>query len=108
VNDIDLKMVEFYNLDAHYYTSDNDMLGQRNYFKNDPMAEQADPTIDVRTLESSAHDLLRMKRDLQKSEEEEISRDLSNVIPSDSFDEVVFKIFEQVKSYNNRLSEFNK
>lgn len=27
---------------------------------------------------------------------------------SDSFEENAFKIFEQVKNYNNRLSQYNK
>ena len=63
---------------------------------------------DVIAMEASAHDLLSMKREMQEREAKEISRDLSNVLQSDSFEELAFKIFEQLKGYNNRLSEFNK
>jgi hypothetical protein len=38
----------------------------------------------------------------------EIKKDISNVLLEDSFEETVFKIFEHIKAYNNRLADFNK
>jgi hypothetical protein len=37
VNDIDLKMIDFFNLDAHYYNDPafQDQLHERDYFRND-------------------------------------------------------------------------
>jgi hypothetical protein len=59
-------------------------------------------------LAAEAKDLLAMKREVEKAERVEIASDLSNVIETESFDETLFKVFEQLKAYNNRLSTFNK
>lgn len=56
----------------------------------------------------SAHDLLEMKRMADEQEKQEIKKDISNVVLEDSLEETVYKIFEQIKAYNNRLAEFNK
>ncbi len=56
----------------------------------------------------SAHDLLEMKRMADEQEKQEIKKDISNVVFEDSLEETVYKIFEQIKAYNNRLAEFNK
>lgn len=44
-------------------------------------------------LGATAHDLLEMKRIVQKEEKQEIKQDLSNINDKDSFDEIVFKMF---------------
>jgi hypothetical protein len=67
-NDIELKMVEFYNMDAHFYQGETESLSQRNYFRNDLDSwlldnQDGEGTIDVRDLEASAHDLFRLMRD---------------------------------------------
>jgi hypothetical protein len=49
-----------------------------------------------------------MKRKVIENEKQEIKKDISNVLLEDSFEETVFKIFEQIKAYNNRLADFNK
>jgi hypothetical protein len=59
-------------------------------------------------LGQSAHDLLEMKRMADEQEKQEIKKDISNVVFEDSLEETVYKIFEQIKAYNNRLAEFNK
>ena len=109
-NDIDLKMVEFYNLDSAYY-QETEGLEKRDYFKQDSFdQEQSEDTKATSTsdLAKNAHDLLSLKIEVEKAEKEEIKRDISNINPSDSFDETIFKIFEQLKDYNNRLSDFSK
>ena len=50
-------------------------------------------------LGTTAHDLLEMKRKVIEKEKQEIKKDISNVVLEDSFDETVFKIFEQIKAY---------
>jgi hypothetical protein len=114
-NDIDLKMVEFYNLDAHYYQDvDLEKLHLRDYFRYDRKqaarseAAAGEPPVTTNSLAAEAKDLLAMKREVEKAERVEISSDLSNVIETESFDETLFKVFEQLKAYNNRLSTFNK
>jgi hypothetical protein len=47
-----------------------------------------------------------MRRMAIDKERKEIERDLSNIQEVESFDESVFKIFEQLKAYNTRLSQF--
>lgn len=107
-NDIDIKMVEFYNLDPNSYQGEVEKLAGRDYFRYDKDAYGLPGDAGTSSLDTTAHDLLRMKRDIEEAEKKEISQDLSNVAEGDSFEEVVFKIFEQMKGYNNRLSEFNK
>lgn len=109
VNDIELRMVEFFNMDAHYYQeNDLEALKKRDYFKFDNIHAMPDLDPDVIAMEASAHDLLSMKRQMKEDAEKEIKQDLSNILQTDSFEELAYKIFEQLKGYNNRLSEFNK
>lgn len=49
-----------------------------------------------------------MRRRVVEQESQEIERDLSNIREIESFEESVYKIFEQIKAYNNRLSQFAK
>lgn len=45
-------------------------------------------------MEANAHDLLKMKREAQEIEKKEIINTISNVNTNDTFDEMVFKMFE--------------
>ena len=49
-----------------------------------------------------------MRTVINNEEKKQIKRDLSNIEASDSFEEVIFKMFEQVKAYNTKLADFNK
>jgi hypothetical protein len=107
-----MKLIEFFNLNADYY-QDTTGLEKRDYFQYETSSHRQDISsqngkVQTDNLGQSAHDLLEMKRKVIDKERQEIKQDLSNVNHDDSFEETVFKIFEQIKAYNNRLTEFNK
>lgn len=108
-NDIEIKMIEFYNLDAHYYTDADylEVMHKRDFFKHDLYATPQD-NESLSTDAVTAKDLFSIKRKIEQLEQQEIKQDLSNIEEIETFDETVFKIFEQLKAYNNRLSDFNK
>lgn len=56
-------------------------------------------------LAKEAIDIIAMKRKVKAAEKEEQKHAISNVDSDDSLAEIVFKMFEQVKAYNARLSE---
>lgn len=101
-----MKIIDFFNLDAHFYNDPafQDQLHERDYFRNDQLPDY----YTTESLAATAKDLLSMRRKAIEKEREEISRDISNIQEIESFDESVFKIFEQLKAYNNRLSSFAK
>jgi hypothetical protein len=47
-----------------------------------------------------------MKRETEEQQKVEVTNSISNIERNDTFDEVIFKMYEQVKNYNNRLSDF--
>lgn len=140
-NDIDLTMVEFYNLNPNHYQN-TEGLQERNYFEkerekqrfidkknrelkskrkeqekekgiessstNDEVPNEHKDKLNVNEMAEHAHDILHMKREVEAQEKEEIKNDLSNINEQDSFDEIVFKLFEQLKSYNNALKQMQK
>ncbi len=64
--------------------------------------------ISAHSLEAKATDLLEIKRKVKENEKKEIKADLSNLLPEDSKEQVIFKIFEQTKSFNNKIAEMTK
>lgn len=65
-NDIDLKMIEFFNLNADFY-EETSQLQHRDYFKNEVDTHEEESTngkMQAESLAKSAHDLLEMKRKL--------------------------------------------
>lgn len=59
-------------------------------------------------MATTAHDLLEMKRKMKEKDEKEIKQDMSNVVKVDPFEEMLFKMFEQVKNFNNILADIQR
>ena len=57
----------------------------------------------ISDLSKNAHDLISMKKQVEKDKSEEKKKDLSNIFAGDSFEEIVFKMFEQMKAFNNMI-----
>lgn len=64
--------------------------------------------INIADLETTAQDLLQIKRQVQEEEKKEITKDISNIDKADSYDEMLFKMYEQIKNFNNVLSTLQK
>jgi hypothetical protein len=65
-NDIDLKMIEFFNLNADFY-EETSQLQHRDYFTHEVDTHKEDSSngkMQAESLGTSAHDLLEMKRKL--------------------------------------------
>ncbi|CDW90301.1 zinc finger protein dhhc domain containing [Stylonychia lemnae] len=128
VNDIDLTMIDFINLNADYY-KDTQHLEKRDFFRvnarrsvenivksaggdNDGPVYQSDEEtvgrLRVSDLKQKAVDLFEYRRVREHVVMKELIRDMSNVKSSDSAEEQVFKMFEQVQSYNVQLQDLVK
>ena len=64
-NDIDIKLIEFFNLNAEFY-QETSQLQFRDYFSNEAVSqnEGSNGKLQADTLGKTAHDLLEMKRKL--------------------------------------------
>jgi hypothetical protein len=54
----------------------------------------------------TANDLLSIRRVVETMEAKEVSEDISRLTGDDSFEEVLFLMYETLKNFNNQLAEF--
>lgn len=99
-NDIDLNMIEFYNLNADYYLNIYG-IEKRDYFEfekkiNIAQDKNADEDGKLKTMEMSkfAYDIIGLKRLKEEKKQKDLKHDLVNIIPEDSFDDIIFKMYE--------------
>lgn len=107
-NDIDIKMIEFFNLNPSYYQNIHG-IEEMDFFQRDKKIEKQyqgeNGKLQTSELGKTAHDIIEIKREVKKEEEKEKKRTISNIAKEDPLNEIVFKMFEQVKSFNQRLSD---
>ena len=53
-------------------------------------------------------DVLKSSPDINDPSIWENESDMANIKEADSFEEIAFKMYEQIKSFNNRLSDLQK
>lgn len=95
-NDIDLKAIEFFNLNTNYY-QDTKNIELRDYFRRHLLQEDEDLTNGkeaTQRLATTAKDLLRIKRIVADIEQKVIQNDLSRVLLDDTLEETIYKIYE--------------
>ena len=86
-------MIEFYNLNPNYYQNIHG-IEERDYFEFERAKRYDGQHIKTSDLEKGAHDLLSMKREVKEIEEKEKRKMVSGVNKDDSFEEMVFKMYE--------------
>jgi len=108
-NDIDILGAQFYNFDERYYKESEGLLGN-DYFEAEKLRQIRSLKMNegseiVETLETTAMDLLSIKRLREEQDKKDILRDLSNILKDDSSEQILFKMFEQVKNFNNMVDD---
>jgi hypothetical protein len=63
--------------------------------------DKANGKLDLQTMGKTANDLLSIKRVVETIEAKEVSEDISRFTSTDSFEEVLFLMYETLKKFND-------